>query len=1021
MYQNTAINYMGSQDIMESNTNQDISECSMSLDMENQEGNDHEVMDSFGGSTHQNTETYAGEDHANGESIEGDVVQEPYEGMEFESEEAARIYYNKYAMSFGFGSRISRNRRSRKDGETIARNFVCCKEGYRLRKGKDNEGRIRRNRAITREGCGAMITVKKTNLGKWAVSKFVKEHNHPLLSPNEVCALRSHREVSRTPKKSDLPDQADKEREIIEKLEGDGNLEPCEGMELESEDAARIFYSAYARQLGFRSRISKNRRSRKDGEIIARKFVCYREGYRAGNVDSKKERIYRPRAVVRQGCEAMIYVKKTETGKWVVSKFVKEHNHPMINQSKVRSLRSDGNALSTPKSSTVVSNGGRTGARETTPVVGLSNESISEQDGSNHIQNVRKRKRTLGGKDPEDVLDYLERMQSENPAFFYATKVDEDDNVHCIFWVDPRSRMAYNYFGDVVYFDTTYVTDQYEVPFTPFLGVNHHQQCTLFGGALLFDETESSFVWLFNTWLEAMSGRHPITIITNQSDVIGAAVAQVFPKSHHCFCKLHIFNQAAKQLAHVYRTHPAFKEEFLRCVSLTEEVSEFESCWESLVHRYRLRKNEWFLSLYSARQKWVPVYLRDIFFAQDSETMNSFFDRYVKANTTFQEFVAEYERALASRYEKELEEDIRTAHTKPILMTRLPFEKQAADTYTRTMFSRFQEEIYESLGYVANKIEDGSVNKYSVAKYEDQKGEYTVTYNAPERRANCSCQMFESFGILCRHALIVFTVSNVVTLPSHYILERWTRNAKSVVGLDRRGVAMQANCRKSPTLRYSVLCKQAIRCAEVGATSVQDYDVAVRALREAWEKIIALKRKAGGIVPLETPRYGSSQGDNIGLQSEADNPMRHITPCVPPQPKRRGRPPKNSSLNPSSEKPTKNARKCSLCKENGHDNSSCPRLRPIGSNFSNGGGMFVVDTGPSDLHAHAGIGEHPGFSEGILGLSLGDHFDSHINPVIPSFGHTSFFQIASLANPRHLNTNEGFSLTGARPSSEQHL
>ncbi|XXG68486.1 hypothetical protein AAC387_Pa06g1563 [Persea americana] len=401
--------------------------------------------------------------------------------------------------------------------------------------------------------------------------------------------------------------------------------------------------------------------------------------------------------------------------------------------------------------------------------------------------------------------------------------------------------------------------------------------------------------------------------------------------------------------------------------------------------------------------------------------MNSFFDRYVKANTTFQEFVAEYERALASRYEKELEEDIRTAHTKPILMTRLPFEKQAADTYTRTMFSRFQEEIYESLGYVANKIEDGSVNKYSVAKYEDQKGEYTVTYNAPERRANCSCQMFESFGILCRHALIVFTVSNVVTLPSHYILERWTRNAKSVVGLDRRGVAMQANCRKSPTLRYSVLCKQAIRCAEVGATSVQDYDVAVRALREAWEKIIALKRKAGGIVPLETPRYGSSQGDNIGLQSEADNPMRHITPCVPPQPKRRGRPPKNSSLNPSSEKPTKNARKCSLCKENGHDNSSCPRLRPIGSNFSNGGGMFVVDTGPSDLHAHAGIGEHPGFSEGILGLSLGDHFDSHINPVIPSFGHTSFFQIASLANPRHLNTNEGFSLTGARPSSEQHL
>lgn len=1001
---------------MESNKNRNQLECGMALVVVNHVDEEDEMVDDSEGSPNQDAETCMSDDHVMLEVCERGGIQEPYEGMEFESEEAARVFYNEYAMSVGFGCRISRNRRSRKDGETIARNFVCCKEGFRLKKGKDNEGRIQRNRTVTREGCKAMITVKKTNLGKWIVSKFIKEHNHALLSPNEVCSLRSHREVVKTPKKTDPVPEA-KEREIIERF-GDGSLEPYEGMELESEDAARIFYSAYARRLGFRSRISKNRRSRKDGEIIARKFVCFREGYRTGNYDNKKERIYRPRAVVRQGCEAMIYVKKTNTGKWVVSKFVKEHNHPMIDQSKVHSLRSDANASSTLKDSTGASS-------EITTVVGaksgrVGNDSISEQDVSNHIQTVQKRKRTPEGKDPQDVLDYLERMQSENPAFFHATKVDEDEIVQCIFWVDARSRMAYNYFGDVVYFDSTYVMDQCEVPFSPFLGVNHHQQSTLFGSALLFDETESTFVWLFNMWLEAISGRHPVTILTNQHEAIGIAIEQVFPKSHHCFCKLHILNQVPKQLPQVYRSHPSFKEDLEKCINLTEDVGEFELCWESLVHRYRLKKNEWLLALYGARQKWVPAYLKDTFFAQASETINSFFDGYVEASASFEEFINQYERAMTNRCEKELEEDIRTMHTKPILKTRFPIEKQAADTYTRIMFLRFQEEVFESQGYVATKVqEDGSINTYNVAKYEDQKREYTVKFNASERRVNCSCQMFESLGILCRHALIVFTVSNIVTLPSHYILERWTRNAKSVVGLDRRGIAMQANCRKSPTLRYSVLCKQAIRCAEVGATSIQDYDVAMRALREAWEKIIALKRKAGEGSHIEYPVSGLCEGDNADLQNQADNLMIHITQRDPPQPKKRGRPPKNSILNPNSEKPTKNASKCSLCKEQGHDNSNCPGLRSLGGSFSTGGGMFVVDTGPGDLHVHGGIGgEQAGFSEAILGLSLGDHFDSHGTPVIPSFGPTSFFQMASLSNSRLFNTNEEFSLTGARPSSE---
>ncbi|XP_022853627.1 protein FAR1-RELATED SEQUENCE 5-like [Olea europaea var. sylvestris] len=39
---------------------------------------------------------------------------------------------------------------------------------------------------------------------------------------------------------------------------------------------------------------------------------------------------------------------------------------------------------------------------------------------------------------------------------------------------DNRCRQAYKEFGDVVTFDTTYLTNKYDMPFAPFVGVNHH-------------------------------------------------------------------------------------------------------------------------------------------------------------------------------------------------------------------------------------------------------------------------------------------------------------------------------------------------------------------------------------------------------------------------------------------------------------------------------------------------------------------------------------------------------------------
>jgi hypothetical protein len=45
---------------------------------------------------------------------------------------------------------------------------------------------------------------------------------------------------------------------------------------------------------------------------------------------------------------------------------------------------------------------------------------------------------------------------------------------------DATSRKNYSYFGDLVSFDSTYSTNQYDMKLTPFTGVNHHIQSVFF-------------------------------------------------------------------------------------------------------------------------------------------------------------------------------------------------------------------------------------------------------------------------------------------------------------------------------------------------------------------------------------------------------------------------------------------------------------------------------------------------------------------------------------------------------------
>ncbi|XVE49642.1 hypothetical protein DITRI_Ditri01bG0098000 [Diplodiscus trichospermus] len=666
------------------------------------------------------------------------------------------------------------------------------------------------------------------------------------------------------------------------------DLEPYEGMEFESEEAAKAFYNSYARRVGFSTRVSSSRRSRRDGAIIQRQFVCAKEGFRNLNEKRTKDReIKRPRTITRVGCKASLSVKMQDSGKWIVSGFVREHNHELVPPDQVHCLRSHRQISGPAKTLIDTLQAAGMGPRRIMSALikeygGISKVGFTEVDCRNYMRNNRQR--SLEG-DIQLLLDYLRQMQAENPNFFYDVQGDESQAlVSNVFWADPKSRMNYTYFGDTVTFDTTYRSNRYRLPFAPFTGVNHHGQPVLFGCAFLINESEESFVWLFKTWLTAMSGRPPVSITTDHDSVIRSAIMQVFPETRHRFCKWHIFKKCQEKLSLVFLKHPTFEADFHKCVNLPESIEEYESCWLSLVDRYELRDHEWLQMIYNDRRQWVPVYLRDTFFAemsitQRSDSMNSYFDGFVNASTNLNQFFKLYEKALESRNEKEVKADYDTMNTSPALRTPSPMEKQASELYTRKLFARFQEELVGTLTFMASKADDDDdddIITYQVAKFGEDHKAYFVKFNVLEMKATCSCQMFEFSGLLCRHVLAVFRVTNVLTLPSHYILKRWTRNAKSSVILEERASDVYTNYLESHTVRYNTLRHEALKFVDEGAKSLDTYNVAIGALQESAKRV-ALATKNGGRSIMVN---GRTRGDSTRDASRT-NTVNHKMPSQP--------------------------------------------------------------------------------------------------------------------------------------------
>ena len=76
------------------------------------------------------------------------------------------------------------------------------------------------------------------------------------------------------------------------------------------------------------------------------------------------------------------------------------------------------------------------------------------------------------------------------------------------------------------------------------------------------------------------------------------------------------------------------------------------------------------------------------------------------------------------------------------------------------------------------KVEkNGTFYRYKVTSSFDPDDAFIVKLNLESKVCECDCHFFEFMGIVFRHMLLIFQGKNIFQIPSHYILQCWTKEA----------------------------------------------------------------------------------------------------------------------------------------------------------------------------------------------------------------------------------------------------
>ncbi|GAV76615.1 LOW QUALITY PROTEIN: FAR1 domain-containing protein/SWIM domain-containing protein, partial [Cephalotus follicularis] len=251
---------------------------------------------------------------------------------------------------------------------------------------------------------------------------------------------------------------------------------PYVNQEFDNLDDVYNFYNYYALHKGFGIRRSSSSKSSVTEELIWKKFVCDKEGWRAKNKEKydESEVVSRCRET-RDGCMASLNVRWKKYGKWVVTGFVEEHSHTLDTPRRTKKHRSHNvsHKISAAKDLMEQLHSCGMGSSLIAKAINTMGN-ITAITTDYVVSHLRKhRKKNVGREGYLVAMHFMKQMRLDS-NFYFAIEYDSD-GLQSMFLADVRTREEYFVFGDVIVFDITYKTNKFMMPFAPFTGVNHHK------------------------------------------------------------------------------------------------------------------------------------------------------------------------------------------------------------------------------------------------------------------------------------------------------------------------------------------------------------------------------------------------------------------------------------------------------------------------------------------------------------------------------------------------------------------
>ncbi|XP_073130776.1 protein FAR1-RELATED SEQUENCE 5-like [Henckelia pumila] len=572
-------------------------------------------------------------------------------------------------------------------------------------------------------------------------------------------------------------------------------FKPKIGMIFNSLDEAWKFWIEYGGKIEFGVRKHYFNKNKNTGVITSAKYVFCKESVR--KEDKRDSSTRNPRLETRTNCKVRLGVTFVDN-KYKVNEFIEEHNHLLHLQETVHMLASQRKV--TEVQSYEIDLAEEVGLKHKSSFQlmsrhagGINGLGYTMLDAKNYIRSKRQKNMVYG--EVGCLMRYFQQQLSKNPSFYHANQMDVEEQITNVFWVDARMIIDYEYFQQ-----------QLSSQVSTF---NHHRGSVIFGAALLYDETASSFEWLFKTFLEAHKQKKPLTIFTDQDQAMEKALQEVMPEIFHGLCTWHLMQNGIKHLENLMKDRSHFLTDFKRCMYGIDDETQFEEARSILLAQYNVHENTWLQSTYNIKEKWAACY------------MKKFLDE--------------------KRY-NELRCEFETRQKLPRLkLESSPMLRQLSEIYTPTIFNLFQMEfVLFAAAYIKFKNETQPLFEYVVGLI-DKEGEWRVTFNPSTKMISCICRKFEMTGLLCCHAVKVYDVLDVKKLPEDYILNRWTRKSRSGVVHDYMGNEVDEDPKRQSSERYRKLCMMLIRLATEASVHPSTFSLVHNSVCDLTKKVMEMR------------------------------------------------------------------------------------------------------------------------------------------------------------------------------------